>query len=532
MKKVLFILSLLTCGFTTAFAQGETKLEAEDAANENCELVEDDQYSGGKALAMKENNAKITFTYNTAEAGKYTVYVGYDGQWGEKTVNISVNGSTSTFQTPVKGVGEEEIGAFIMNEGDNTIEITPNWTWYLIDYIRITDSSSSAVEFDIAQAPVDANASEAAKKVYTFLYDNFGKKTISGIMTGDMTTANGDITQHEDVLAVYNASGKYPALVGFDFMNATGKTADNSSWYKEYTAASVELAKDLYKRGGIPAFTWHWRDPSRTTDAFYANNQDETPCTFKISDALNADGSWNTSSEAYQNIVKDIDTVADYFLALQEAGVACIFRPLHEASGGWFWWGTDTADNFVKLYQLITEEMISVKGVHNVIWVWNPCTINDADWNPGETYYDVISIDIYNAAFDYSSNYAAFDKLKTMSDGKKIIALSENGPIPDIDKEFEEDAVWSWWMPWYQSWSGMFVDKTSNEEWTKCMGDDRIITLEDLSEGWGTYIETAIQSLRSADVQSHALFDLQGRRLTKAPSKGIYIQDGKKVVVR
>lgn len=524
MKQISLFLILSVCGLMSAHAQTVTFIEAEDAVSEKCELVENSNYSGGKALAMKEGNAKITFTYTASEGGKQTVFVGYDGQWGEKTVNISVNGASSTFQTPVAGVGEAEIGDFIMNEGSNTIEITPNWTWYLIDYIRIVSDSGSTIPFDISQAPVDANASDAAKEVYTFLCDNFGKKTISGIMTGDMDSANGDVTQHADVKAVYEASGKYPALVGFDFMNATGIYEDES-WYKDYTNRCIELAKDLFNRGGLPAFTWHWRDPSRKTGDFYCKVNNQDACTMKISDAMNADGSWNTDSEIYAYIIKDIDTVADYFLSLQDLGIACIFRPLHEASGGWFWWGADTADKYVKLYQLIVDEMVGKKGVHNVIWVWNPCKTGDADWNPGSDYYDVVAIDIYNNAFDYSSNYAAFDKLRTLTDGKKIIALSENGPIPDIDKEFAEDAVWSWWMPWYQTWNGNFVDKTSREEWTKCMSDDRVITLEDLSGGW-----TAIQPLKTAAEASPYLYDLQGRRLSKAPSKGLYIQNGRIVI--
>lgn len=526
MKRFLFFLAVSVFGLGSALAQDGTKLEAEDAIYENCELVEGDQYSGGKALAMKESNGKISFNYTAAEGGKFTVYVGYDGQWGDKTVNITVNGSTGTFQTPVAGVGEIEVGAFIMNEGENTIEITPSWTWYLIDYISVGSSSESGVAFDIASAPVDGNACEAAKKVYTFLYENFGKKTISGMMTGDMGSANGDITQHEDVKAVFDASGKYPALVGFDFLFATGRTEDEG-WCKDYTNKSIALAKDLYRRGGLPAFTWHWHDPSRATDDFYSDKN-----TVKIADALNADGSWNTESELYQYLVKDIHTIADYFLQLQEAGVACIFRPLHEASGGWFWWGRDkNAEAFVKLYHLVFDEMVNEKGVHNIIWVWNAGE-NDADWNPGDTYYDIVSADIYNAAFDYSSNYSTFDKLKSLTGGKKIITLSENGPIPDIDKEVEEEAVWSWWMPWYQTWDGKFVEQTSTEEWTKCMNDERVITLEDLSEGWGTYIETGIQSLKAVEPASQTIYDLQGRRLTTVPAKGLYIKDGKKFVVK
>jgi len=535
MKRLLFSFALLFSSFGAVCAQDGTKIEAEDAAYENCELVEGTQYSGGKALAMKESNGKITFKYNASEGGKFTVYVGYDCPkgWGAKVFDVSVNGNKSSIQTKADIAEEAEVGTFIMNAGENKIEITPSWTWYLIDYIRVASGSSSSVEFNIAAAPVDAKATEAAKKVYTFLYDNFGKKTISGIMTGDMTNANGDITQQIDVQTVYQRSGKYPALVGFDFMNATGLNADNDKWSKEYTEACVTLAMDTYRRGGIPAFTWHWRDPSRATNDFYANDQASKPCTIKISQAMNADGSWNPSSELYKNMVKDIHTVADYFLQLQEAGVACIFRPLHEASGGWFWWGTDGGENCAKLHQLIFDEMVNTKGVHNIIWVWNPNSVKDADWNPGAAIFDVISIDIYNEAGDYSSNYAAFDKLKAMSEGKKIIALSENGPIPDIEKEIAEEAVWSWWMPWYQSWAdkeeNMFIDKTSVEEWKKCMSDERVITLEDLAKGWGTYIDTAIKSQKMTEAASQAIYDLQGRRL-EAPAKGIYIQAGKKFV--
>lgn len=520
------MLALMT---VPAMAQGGTKLEAEDVKYENCKVVEDAAYSGGKALDLQENNSKITFAYTAAEKGKYTVCVGYDGCYGRKEVRLSVNGGGGSFW--VDGQAETAVGTYIMFQGANTIEITPGWTWFRIDYIRV-ESTGAELPFAIPQTPVDPQAADCARKLYAFLCENFGKKTISGIMTGDMATANGDVTQHADVKAVREASGKNPALIGFDFMNTTGMGAQ-TDWFRSYGDAVMSLARDTWRRGGIPAFTWHWRDPSLKTGEFYydakgKNEKGETRTTLKISEAMNADGSWNTSSAVYQNMVKDIDAIADRFLQLQTEGIACIFRPLHEASGGWFWWGADGAANFVKLYHLLFDEMVTVKGVHNVIWVWNAGE-NDADWNPGEAYYDVVSADIYNADFDYSSNYVMFDKLKTLTGGRKIIALSENGPIPDIDKEADEDALWSWWMPWYQTWGGKFVDKTSREEWTKCMGDSRVITLDDLSAGWGAY--TAVTAPR-CPVVGGSVYDLQGRLLSSAPSRGLYIKDGKVVMSR
>lgn len=516
MKLLTYLMMVLTAMITTtAKAQNGTKLEAENANYVRCNLIRDNSYSGGKALEITEENAKITFTYNAEEKGKYTVYVCYDGLYGEKVVVLTVNGSSGNFTT--KGRGETAVGNYFMNQGKNTIVITPGWTWFRIDYIRI-ERSNSSLTFDIPSSPVDPQAADCARTLYSFLYDNFGNKTISGIMTGDMTSANGNITQHADVKAVYQASGKYPALVGFDFMNATG-SGSSDTWSKDYTKASINLAKDLWRRGGLPNFTWHWRDPSRKTWEFYTDR-----CDMKITNALNADGTWNTSSQLYRNIIKDIDEVADYFLELQDAGVACIFRPLHEASGGWFWWGREGAGPFLKLYHLLFDEMVNVKGVHNVIWVWNAGE-HDADWNPGDEYYDVVSADIYNPDYDYSSNYVTFDKLKALTEGKKIIALSENGPIPDIDKEIDEEAVWSWWMPWYQTWNGNFVNKTSRQQWTKCMNDTRVITLEDLSAGWNAYSD--ISTIQTEQPSSQAIYDLQGRRLSQVPSKGLYIKGGK-----
>ncbi|MDY6368197.1 MAG: T9SS type A sorting domain-containing protein, partial [Fibrobacter sp.] len=68
----------------------------------------------------------------------------------------------------------------------------------------------------------------------------------------------------------------------------------------------------------------------------------------------------------------------------------------------------------------------------------------------------------------------------------KVIALTENGPIPDIDSTFEDDAVWSFWMPWYDTWSGNFLSQTSETVWKKNLADDRVYKLENMP-GWADY---------------------------------------------
>ena len=269
----------------------DTLMEAEKAQYNNCRLISDSKYSGGKALELTESNASIAFSFNADKRAKYKIFVGYDGNYGQKVVNLSVNGNNGTFS--VNGQTESEVGTYIMQAGANSILITPNWTWFRIDYIRLEPENSS-LKFNISKSPVDPEATPAARLVYTFLYENFGKKTISGIMTGDLTGSNGSVIRQADVKAVYQAAGKYPALIGFDFMNATG-SYENDLWNLEFTRECVNLAKDTYRRGGIPAFTWHWRDPSRNTNAFYTSD-----CNMKVSDAMNANGSWNKNSQLYK----------------------------------------------------------------------------------------------------------------------------------------------------------------------------------------------------------------------------------------
>ena len=322
--------------------EAQTKMEAENAQRSNCSVINGSMYSGGKAVSMTEGNSRLAFSFNMESGGKYTVFVAGDGIGGEKLVNCKVNETSTAFR--LNSYSEVEVGLFFMKQGNNTLTITPNWTWYNIDYVRFQSADGSFV-FDLSATPVDTEATDAARLMYRFLHENFGVKSISGIMTGDMTTANGNVTSHADVRAVYQMSGKYPALIGFDFMNATGKSAGDT-WMKDYTRSSIELAKDTYRRGGFPAFTWHWRDPSRSTNEFYTDQTN-----MRITNAMKSDGSWNTSSALYKNIIADIDAVADFFLELQEAGMACIFRPLHEASGGWFWWGREGAGPFKKLYK-------------------------------------------------------------------------------------------------------------------------------------------------------------------------------------
>ncbi len=339
----------------------------------------------------------------------------------------------------------------------------------------------------VSSSLVTKDATEGAVKLYNFLKENYGSKTISGVQTGDMT---GSLKTQLDIKAVYDKSDKYPALVGLDLLMATGHQSDES-WFMSYTENSIKIAEELWKEGGIPAFTWHWKVGKDSVFYTKDTNFDFTK------GFLSGTTTWDTSSETYKLLVADIDKISKHFQRLQTQGIAAIWRPIHEAAGGWFWWGSKGAEAYKALYALVYDRMVNTNGLKNLIWVWNierdPAigydykALNGA-WYPGDEYVDIIGVDIYNSAFDYNSNVNSYNKIVSEMGTNKIIALTENGPIVTPDNMEKDKAVWSWWMPWYETWDGGFVSQTSDEVWKTTMADERIITLDEMP-GWGTYTE-------------------------------------------
>lgn len=487
-KKVLIL------GLASVISAFAAKYEAEAGTmTSDAKKVSDSGASGGAYVDMQSGNLSIN-NVNAEKDGKYSLTVRYKvGDYKENL--LKVNGASSgTLAFEASGNWTDLSTVVTLKAGSNTVLIEKYWGWVSVDYIEVVPYVSEP--FKISASLVTPNATESAQKLYSFLRENFGKKTISGVMTGDMGSYSmgADFKTHDDVKELYSKGGKYPALVGVDFLFASGPNA-NTSWNQEYTNKALSLARNLWKQGGIPNFTWHWKDPLDKQDAFYIQGAtDGTYTDFDFATAFKPGTTeWNTESAAYKGIIADIDYIADYFLDLQKEGIAGVFRPLHEAGGKWFWWSINSGKQFAALYRLVFDRMVKVKGVKNMVWVYNPISPAVYEWDPGADYYDVIAIDIYNSANDHSSCASDFDKYKAASKSSKIIALTENGPIPDINNMVKDEAMWSWWMPWYSTWGSTFSSQTSNSVWKSNLNDERVITIDKMP-GWDKYKPSATPS--------------------------------------
>ena len=296
------------------------------------------------------------------------------------------------------------------------------------------------------------------------------------------------------------------------------------------------MTEQLWEMGGIPTYTWHWKVGEDTV--FYTQGTpagfNNPGCTEDVMGTSETNTCFNytkafkdstckeidATSQVYKDIVADVDIVSGYFKQLEEKGIAVVWRPLHEASGGWFWWGVGSPECYVQLYRLVFDRMVNTNKLTNLIWVWNINTdpalgydysaLNGA-WYPGDEYVDIVAVDIYNPMDDHNSGANYFNKIVSDVGTNKMIALSENGAIPDIDSIAEDKAYWSYWMTWSQTWSGNFLEKTPTDMWKRNLDDERIIALDDMP-GWDN-VKADIRMARRIGSNNLAV-NMQGKQIT------------------
>ena len=315
-------------------------------------------------------------------------------------------------------------------------------------------------------ALADAQANAHTKEVYTWLLSVWGRQTIAGQQ--DLTWDDSvDMAQR-----VFDDTGKYPALMGFDFMN-TGMTGPKMSGLHQ-----VDEAIAFARRGGLVTFCWHWRDPALmgTDRANRANFYVREPDASKNTDFMIpvVGGKLDAASPAYRQLDAGIDLIAGELRRLQDAGVTVLWRPLHEASGsrgdGWFWWGRTRADGvpqsqaYILLWRHMYDRLVKVHGLHNLVWVWNG---QDAGWYPGDDVVDIIGWDIYDDSDrkSYKSQAATYRQAQAISGGgpqAKPITLSETSYIPDPDKMAADGAPWLWFTVWNDARAGAGVSDKNN----------------------------------------------------------------------
>ncbi|MDR0784968.1 MAG: glycoside hydrolase family 26 protein [Treponema sp.] len=331
---------------------------------------------------------------------------------------------------------------------------------------------------DWESEPKAVSGSPNKLRLYRFLADNYGKRVVSG----QMDTSWSDSSSNDMIERVFNDTGKYPALKGFDYLNIQNPTSPGGG--SKQTEEAIQWWENPpiptangHAIHGIVAFCWHWRPGG---GEFYTEKTK-----FRIPWK---DGALDETSAAWQTIVTDLDLVAAELQKLKDKDIPVLWRPLHEASGGWFWWGASGPRPYIALWEFMYDYLTNVKGLNNLLWVWNG---QKADWFPKASTVEIVGMDIYPAQQDYGAQADKFYETRDMvPDRNCIVALTENGEIPDPDLLSAYQVKWSWFMTWNDAdkagtnkdnfWSGEYHNTAAHKQ--KVYKHPYVLTLDELPD--------------------------------------------------
>lgn len=422
--------------------------EAENGKLSNdMSVISDSNASGGKSVGKFENDRSYCqIKINVPSDGIYDIVIRSMGIGGSKENDIYTDGKkVGTFTSENNKFSDYTVSAVSLTKGDHNIRIIKSWGWIELDKITVkTGAKISNSTYNVTSSLVNKNSTANTKKLYSFLKDSYGKYVITG------QQCDGGINGNE-FKAIKNLTGDYPALLGLDLMDYTpSRTAFGAS------SSAVEKAIEFANKGGIVTFCWHWNAPTEYLNST-ANSSDgwwggfyTQSSKFDIAKVMNGQ-----DAKGKKLLDRDIKEIAKQLKRLEKAGVPVIWRPLHEASGGWFWWGAKGSDAYKKLWKYLYKELTNTYGCNNLIWVYNG---QSADWYPGDEYVDIVGEDIYPGNHVYDPQVSRFKQAINYGSKTKITALTENGCIFDIDSAVSINALWCWFM----TWGGEFTVNGSN----------------------------------------------------------------------
>lgn len=435
-----------------------------------------DASGGAYVNGVNVEGDALTMTADIEYSGFYDMNFLTMGSEG-RVNNVLVDGmkvGDITTNSPAE-FGDTLLSYIYLDKGTHEITITPSWGYVDIDCLILTAAATPVTEdtYKVEPTLVNPNADENTKRLYKFLCDIYGKYSLAGQYADEGRASS----EYEKITA---KTGKTFAVLGLDMGNySLGSKAHDAE------SKTVEYAYDWYKNaGGIVQLCWHW-----TTPEDYAVNAGDQPwysSFYKEGSKLDLDKIMNGEDDAaYQLLMDDIDNMANELARLRDAGVPVLWRPLHEASGGWFWWGNCEPESYKKLWNVMYDKMTNEHNLTNLIWVWNG---QDPAWYPGDETVDINGWDIYAGNHVDSSQSGRFDDMATNYGTKtKLIALTENGCVMDPDKVFNDNARWLFWGTWSDPFTmklGVVINDeyTTVELLTKAYNHERVLTLDELPD--------------------------------------------------
>lgn len=290
--------------------------------------------------------------------------------------------------------------------------------------------------------PSDKKATKETIALFQSLYELKNK----GIMYGHQDDLMYGSTwwYEKDRSDIKDITGDFPAVAGFELGHielGNERSLDSVSFIQ-----MAEQIKVHYKRGGVITLSWH------------LNN----PLTMQIKDTLarrQYGTAWDVSSkEVVSSILPGgknnalfntwLEHLSTFFTGLKDDNgtpIPFIFRPYHEHSGSFFWWGTNLCSDkdYSALWRYSVEYLRDKKNIHNILYAYNTDRVTSLEQYmqgyPGDDVIDMLSLDMYDRGPQFNNeldNALGFVTKEAIS-RNKLTALSETG---------ERRGMQDWWM--------------------------------------------------------------------------------------
>jgi mannan endo-1,4-beta-mannosidase len=231
---------------------------------------------------------------------------------------------------------------------------------------------------------------------------------------------------------VLESSGSYPAVYGWEVAGletASPKNIDGVNFER-----MRGWIAEGYRRGGVITISWHVNNPLTGGNAW---------------DTTSAVATILPGGARHEQFKTSLDRLAQFLGSLRGPGrstgtattpIPVIFRPWHELTGGWFWWGVPhtKGDEFARLWRFTVQYLRDVKGLHHLLYAYSPNAIGPSgvgtylDGYPGDEWVDVLGYDRYLDGQLSTEQLAGFTRelawVVTQAEARhKIPALTETG---------------------------------------------------------------------------------------------------------
>jgi hypothetical protein len=275
------------------------------------------------------------------------------------------------------------------------------------------------------QAKKPAIADPKASKETIRLYERLQKLQQKGIMFGhqdDLPYGNNwyDKPGRSDVREV---CGDYPAVFGWELGHLElghAYNLDSVNFEKV-----VGWIKEMNQKGAIQTISWHLNNPLTGGTAWDVSNK-------RTVASILPGGEKNELYRSY------MDQLASFLLRLKDDKghyIPILFRPFHEHTGSWFWWGKNlcTPEEYKALWRYTATYLRDTKNIHHLLYSYSTDRFTSPEEYleryPGDNYIDLLGFDLYDRGPGYAQTLGNCAEMLTAIAAKKgkLAAVTEAG---------------------------------------------------------------------------------------------------------